>query len=108
MAEKEYIERGALVTDLEKSMTKEINKAVFLPTDYDHDIIRGFRIAKEHAIEHVKLMPTADVVEVVRCKACEKFDPHGNGKVGKCKDNRCRGIRFADDFCNYGKRKEQP
>lgn len=46
---------------------------------------------------------TADVVEVVRCKDCQRsrhmiFD-------GFCYCKRVRAVRKADDFCSKGKRK---
>ena len=45
--------------------------------------------------------PTADVVEVVRCKDCKHKNPIGN----KClRDNLWHD---SDDFCSYGERKEQ-
>lgn len=50
-------------------------------------------------INELELVPTADVVEVVRCKDCYK---HKNGGVG------CPfydGIhRDDDDYCSYGAR----
>lgn len=49
----------------------------------------------------------ADFVEVVRCKDCECFEPHGNGKGGICRNRKCKGIRYATDFCSYGGRKEK-
>lgn len=43
----------------------------------------------------------ADVVEVVRCKDCKHRNPNGY----KClRDNLWHD---TDDFCSYGKRKEQ-
>lgn len=55
----------------------------------------------------------ADFVEVVRCKDCKYFiGEHKNGQ-GIC----CCGIKdtnynaefypYADDFCNYGERREE-
>lgn len=55
--------------------------------------------------------PTADVVEVVRCKDCKFWGiPHAND-IEKahycCRDNMwCMPLRFAEDFCSYGERKE--
>jgi hypothetical protein len=46
--------------------------------------------------------PTADVVEVVRCKDCEYYEPHGNGKFGLCKCKKCKGIRSENDYCSNG------
>ena len=55
-------------------------------------------------LDMIKQSPTADVVEVVRCKDCR----HGS----KCTDEyyTCKvDHRLAhdeDDFCSYGERKE--
>lgn len=50
--------------------------------------------------------PTADVVEVVRCKDCKDYKAYGNGKAGICKNKKCRGLRYATDFCSFGERRE--
>ena len=58
--------------------------------------------------EMLKTMPTADVVEVVRCKDC-KYNPDTND------DDQCPFVEsdghvehFPEDdfFCKYGERKE--
>lgn len=43
--------------------------------------------------------PTADVVEVVRCKDCTEWDKE------ECECSHWYGFR-AYDFCSYGERKE--
>ena len=54
--------------------------------------------------------PTADVVEVVRCKDCEHFEAINNDDHGWCKsisDLPCGiSVRYDDDFCSYGERAE--
>lgn len=47
----------------------------------------------------VEVQPTADVVEVVRCKDCTEWDE----KIGEC--SHWYGFRETD-FCSYGERKE--
>ena len=59
------------------------------------------------AVDDLHYLPTADAVEVVRCKYCENYEPHGNGIAGLCKNKKNKGIRYAGDFCSYGVRKEQ-
>ena len=54
--------------------------------------------------------PTADVVEVVRCKDCAWWEARAYGStIGRC-ESPCNGLRDEyvedDDFCSYGKRKE--
>ena len=56
--------------------------------------------------------PTADVVEVVRCKDCKFWGiPHANDIEKShycCRDNMwCMPLRFADDYCSYGEREEK-
>lgn len=56
--------------------------------------------------------PTADVVEVVRCKDCKFWGiPHANDIEKShycCRDNMwCMPLRFADDYCSYGERREE-
>ncbi len=49
--------------------------------------------------EDLKNLPSADVVEVVRCKYCRyRFKNKWFCCDGRCLDD--------DNFCNYGKRKE--
>lgn len=56
---------------------------------------------KEHAeliSEFISEQPSADVVEVVRCKDCKKF-----------RNNICRKFMICTeltDYCSYGERKE--
>ena len=56
--------------------------------------------------EEIKLRPTADVVEVVRCKDCKYWND-----AGLCKkhSNPIVGAIYgtdADDYCSEGKRKD--
>ena len=46
------------------------------------------------------VFPTADVVEVVRCKDCR----HWNSETKGCKRNPSVEAWQEDDFCKYGKR----
>jgi len=53
-------------------------------------------------------IPTADVVEVVRCKDCVYWD--GMGCKGRCEapeNGLIRDYTNDDDFCSYGERKQQ-
>ena len=45
-------------------------------------------------------VPTADVVEIVRCKDCRKF------KNGICYDENGLVVAGNYDFCSYGERGE--
>ena len=58
-------------------------------------------------------LPTADVVEVVRCKDCKRGEWRVSGLDNKTKGYRCAihavlGFDFGDNgYCSYGERKEQ-
>lgn len=48
----------------------------------------------------------ADVVPVVRCKDCEhgQFMPSCSMYLCRCTGGK---LRYADNYCNYGERREQ-
>ena len=49
-------------------------------------------------------VPSADAVEVVRCRDCKYYDLAKNGVNGIC--NRQYGTFDAYDFCSYGEKNE--
>ena len=54
--------------------------------------------------------PTADVVEVVRCKDCKKYSDFDNKNCKRLTFHFCTrfdNIMKEDDFCSYGERKEK-
>lgn len=64
------------------------------------------------ALFHLKTIPTADVVEVVRCKECKYFTIDDGDSLGYC---TCQKIPMnfvgelypeEDFYCRYGERKE--
>lgn len=86
MADKEYIERGAFLKKCAEAW--------------------GYAGVTIKAIEGIADECTAaDVVEVVRCKDCK----HSNFETS-CSKYRCGYwlgmLRFSNDFCSYGERKE--
>ena len=54
-------------------------------------------------IEQIEKTPTADVVEVVRCKDCKHL--MFSDFYGECRNNHL-GIVKPWDYCGYGERKE--
>ena len=57
--------------------------------------------------KRLKELPPADVVQVIRCKDCERCEQDAVcGQLGRlwCK---LRRLVKPDDFCSYGKRKER-
>lgn len=105
MAEKEYIERNAVVNGIRNTIKKysddksEVNKITA-------------SIFQIFAKEFESIPAAVDVVEVVRCKDCihyssnkPKSQPH---RSGYCLLNEevTDGKREPNDFCSYGERKE--
>lgn len=90
MADKEYIDRGALLRDIHRNPAED----------------NGERCAQ--ILEAILNAPTADVVEVVRCKDCVYYKPYA--KPVEDFDGRCtarRGETDDDEFCNRGNRRKQ-
>ena len=106
LAEKEYIERGALL---------EILNGL-----YDHHLTMRNYVADgatQDCIEAVEQAPAADVVEVVRCKDCafakNNYLVDGLCICEKTIHDYIKGeiprntLMCEDDYCSYGERKEQ-
>ncbi len=94
MAEKEYIERGALIEEMQDCKYAEPS----------NDFQRGVNASVDILIAGFKHLPAADVVEVVRCGQCKHW------KINPCNlyGGYCRYCDSAkiDHFCGYGERKE--
>lgn len=84
----EYIEREALMRNLKQFAPEQLTPLI------------------ENLIQK---QPTADVVEVVRCKDCKHFE-HIYDEFCKnwyqCKRRGNFSQKKPDDFCSYGERKE--
>ena len=52
----------------------------------------------------INIAPTIDAVPVVRCKDCVSYEPEPGTDLGWCPV--CSFVRWDDDFCSYGGRKE--
>lgn len=96
----EYIEREALLKDISESVVFTVRG------DKPSLEIRG----ANKVIDRIKSAPTADVVEIVRCKNCEFYKLRNVSSRYKPTKPCC--LRKAaikvneDDFCSYGERKE--
>lgn len=70
-----------------------------------NDFQRGVNACIDIQIVGIKHMPAADVVEVVRCKDCKH-----SYFVKSCSKYECRKgcgtLKYSNDFCSYGERKE--
>lgn len=54
-------------------------------------------------IGKIRDIPSADVVEVVRCKDCIYYHKKLGIGFGKC--SKCTLMPYPEDFCSYGERK---
>lgn len=80
---------------------EQVNNVVALCKD------KPFSKANIFAI--TELLPSADVVEVVRCKDCV-FNGHNglNGNYAKCcRETLNQPFMELDDFCSRGERKDE-
>ena len=62
------------------------------------------RLQKETVLKILDSAPTIDAVPVVRCKDCIDYEPELGTDLGWCPV--CSFVRWGDDFCSYGERKE--
>lgn len=93
MAEKEYIERGAMIRGIIESRENSPY------TDTESDLVH--RIEHNNFLSLVANQPAADVVHIVRCKDCAV--PH-NKWTGCPKLN---GLVTPHDFyCSFAERRE--
>lgn len=68
------------------------------------EIRDALNIPMGFVLTRLKNVPTADVVEVVRCKDCQYWT--GKDYDGCCIKNGL-ATRYANDYCSYGERKEE-
>lgn len=98
---KEYIERGLAQKVLEEGMTETATASQSVLNDV-------YLMAKEHAKGFLSIIPTADVVSVVRCKNCKYYEEY-HGKW-ECNNLFWNNEFFPEtketDFCSYGERRE--
>ena len=92
-----YINADELFTNLD---TIEYPVAEFSIDDY----VDGFSDGISTAMKEVMAMPSADVMEVVRCLDCKYY------KTGKDYEAYCNHINGLDeakdnDFCSYGEKR---
>ena len=68
-------------------------------------------VTLEQARQAIKDCPSADVVEVVRCKDCKYLKPftsqYGSGQYCECPCSfGGQGIKKPDDYCSYGEQRD--
>ena len=64
----------------------------------------GINRGLDRAETEIDMLPTADLVTVVRCKDCKHAQ-----FMSSCSRYMCHKVggsmRYSDDYCNYGERK---
>ena len=89
-----------------KRTIKEITAKMHCLVDFpEHAITKGYLLAIKHVIEDIDEMPTADVAEVCRCKDCIYYEC-GKSHTPYCNNIDGMNEPSENDFCSYGKRKE--
>ncbi len=99
MAEKEYIERDAVIEQI---------RVIYCGNCNSYNGVRCRACEFDDAMSLMEDAPAADVVEVVRCKDCEHYfcdTPYcKKHKVGYCAFDEI--VKDKNHFCSYGERKE--
>ena len=70
----------------------------------ENDALSQIYYSKSDAIDCINAAPTADVVQVVRCKDCKYFYQDGNIKV--CKHWNCHSTTDGA-YCSCGERRKE-
>lgn len=101
---KEYIERGALIAELQEELD-------FYPLLHTKEFNDGFNAGLKRALRLVKSQPATDVVEVVRCKDCKHGQRNNSGDFkGRyiCEYHQDYKPLFSPyHFCSYGEMEEK-
>ena len=93
-----YIDRNLLLKDIEESVVFTVSRG-----QRNSPEIRG----ANKVIDRIKQMPTADVVEVVRCKDCKHKSSWKKHELGYYVCGVSGFLVVEDiDYCSYGERKE--
>ncbi len=89
----DYIDRQAALDELQKEIDEQTNPLIRC----------GIRLARNTIDE----LPSADAVEVVRCRDCRYWQDNNGGYP----HDECRWGKDetpdADDYCSYGVRKDE-
>ena len=112
---KEYIEREKAVEEIKKYVIDTYDTDLDDYEHWDNGVVKYILEGLYEAVARLDEVPTADVVEVVRCKDCDfaTKNPYVNGQYicEKTRHNSRTGelvgkiLVIDTDFCNYGIRK---
>lgn len=89
-------------------MARYIDADSLLKRVFPYDLVdkKQYALNAQAVYNAIESSSTADVVEVVRCKDCVHGLYMDSCSMYLC---RCTGgkLRYADNYCNYGERREQ-
>jgi hypothetical protein len=88
-----YIDAEKAVEEARISYCKDCNS---------YNGVRCSACAFDDAMSYIEDAPTADVVEVVRCGECTKWDAHEGDEYGTCANGE---YISRNDYCSLGERK---
>lgn len=102
-----YIDAEKLLLDVQR----------YLMPNVEDDGTVTVENAERYFLKLIKQQPTANAVEVVRCKDCKHWklvvvDPIFKHELGNCKCSNWENNEFwcqtwEDDFCSFGERKAE-
>ena len=83
-------------------MARYIDADALIKRIYPIGIGDGMYVINAKAVKFaIDTQPTADVLEVVRCKDCKWWHTNGCAFRNDC----AKGLPCDDDFCSHGERK---
>lgn len=94
----EYISRGALNVAIHDSWKSNPHNNQISRQTHNHE--------HRHFLKLLHQQPTADVVEVVRCKYCKHYEIHKPSVTLNCEREGRLIPMNPDDFCSYGEKKD--
>ena len=95
---KRYIDADALIAEMERCSYETWSKGVN-PTWWAQAVK-----VKDNIIKCIERQPTVDVVEVVRCKDCNRRQLDAFGRVVCIRSGQMIEIKDTD-YCSYGERR---
>ena len=95
----------SVATEKGKTMSKYIN---YDDLDYRNDMMHGKSSEfLDGVIYMAQRIEEAPSIDIVRCKECRWGKPYSDKQL-ECDALGLGGLKFPDDFCSYGERKDRP
>ena len=105
----DLIRRQDAVNEIHKYFVEEIDKTP-VAKDEDGDevytdmpTVNSLLACNKELSKRIKVLPSADAVEVVRCKDCKRYDSDG-GALMVCELTEL--VADDNDYCSWGERRE--